>query len=287
MNLGKHFSENKSMTNFRLVRKSFGYVYLMIFLCFVSVSNALAWDPIRDLTGKRIKDHLKSAERDLKNLPKSWGSCVARPDRCAKKEMRRLGYRVLWPVIERYKHHLFNQGNGRWRRLPPHLIQGVQRFYSVNLNGVKYATNINTIHGQAITWENSIFFPREIDLSRRNDLHWMLHELEHTVHYQRKGGYKGLIGQYGLKAIGKMIERGTFSPHDHIDLERSAQRKANNIINEAERAMQRGIVNQIPPPRLGQICRARFGWCHLPQPGPIGFQCFCQANNGRDYGFIN
>ena len=256
----------------------------VFFLCLFS-QNSHAWDPIRDITGKRLDQHFKSAIKDLKNAPSSWGRCISNPGACAEKEFRRIPYRAVWPIIERYKAHLFNQAQNRWNVLPPQLIQSVQPYYSVDLRNVRFATNINTVHGSAITWDNFIFFPRHVNLSNRGDLRWMLHELEHAVQYQRRGGYRALIGEYALKAMGKIIERGTFNPHDYIDLERAADAKANQLIgiasvNTNRQAFRPGNSRYFRPSGFAQICATVLGYCFMGQPISVGSQCLCPTQFG-------
>lgn len=194
---------------------------------------ASAWDPVRDLTGKRADEHARGAARDLKNLPRSVRDCARNFGACVDKNAKRLVYAAFWPVIERYKAHLFNQGKGRWQTLPESLIAAAQQHYpEINLRGVRYATGVDTVHGQAITWNDAIFFPRNVDVNAYDDLRLMLHELEHVVQYRRRGGDQAFISEYVLKAPGKVIERGSFSVHDHMDLERAADAKASRLVDD-------------------------------------------------------
>jgi Domain of unknown function (DUF4157) len=244
---------------------------------------ANAWDPWKDITGKRLKDTVRQWGRDIRNAPGSVTRCVSNLDDCAEEQIRRIPYTAIWPIIERYKQHLFNQANGRYRNLPENLIVSLQPHYpQFNLRSVVYAENINTVHGRAITWENRIFFPYSINLNDRNNLWTMLHELEHVVQYNLKGGYQGLISQYILKAGGKIIERQTFDPHDFIDMERAADSKANILIGLASSVMQQnrdGFPGNPPvaiqPRALGVTCTTYRGVCAAP-PSPFGSGCSCR-----------
>lgn len=190
-------------------------------------SPAAAWDPIKQLTGSRLDEHIARIPKDIENIPRSWGNCARAPGHCVRETIEELPARSARPVLNRYKAHLFDQARSRWQRLPESFVQAAQRFYAVDLRRVRFATGIDTVHGQAITWGNEIFFPQHrLDLSgSRSDVELMLHELEHVVQYNRRGVDR-FLSEYALKAVGKLIQRGSFNVHDHIDIERAADRKA-------------------------------------------------------------
>lgn len=208
-----------------------------------STAPVLAWDPVKDLTGKRLDQHLNHGARELGNAPESWARCAGRLGRCIPETLERLPstFSPAAPIVERYKQHLFNQANGRWQTLPFDFINAAQRFYpGIDLHRVRYAEGINTLHGQAITWHYHIFFPDVIDLATENDFELMLHELEHVVQYDQRGGEREFISEYILKVPGKVIERGSFNVHDHIDIERAAIRKAENIFSQVWAQVEQG-----------------------------------------------
>lgn len=121
---------------------------------------------------------------------------------------------------------------GKWRTLPPELQQLLQKHYNVDLSSVRYAVSIDTKHGQAITLENEIFFPRDINLKDTGDLKWMLHELEHVRQYKVHGGLEPFIIKYFVNAGLEIGRHGSFNIHDNINLEREADDKANSIIDQ-------------------------------------------------------
>jgi hypothetical protein len=189
-----------------------------------------AWDPIKDLTGKRADEHIGHIVNELRNAPENHLNCIRDIVRCSEETIKRIPYMYLAPVVERYKQHLFNQGEGRWQKLPPYFVLTVQRHYpGINLDNVRYATNVNTLHGKHITWHNHIFFVTDIDLTRDSDVTLMLHELEHVLQYERRGGEQPFVGEYVLKSVGKVIQTGSFDVHDYLDLEREAETKAVSI----------------------------------------------------------
>ncbi|MFC7516524.1 hypothetical protein ACFQUU_16045 [Herbaspirillum sp. GCM10030257] len=199
----------------------------------LSPMAASAWDPIKDLTGKRLDEHVNHVLKEIGNAPESWARCISDIGNCADDLVKRIPYLYLAPVVERYKQHLFNQGEGRWQRFPPYIVLAIQRHYpEINVDGIRYATNVNTLHGKHITWHNHIFFVSDIDFSRPEDVWTVLHELEHTVQYQRRGGEQPFLSEYVLKSAGKVIQTGSFNVHDYIDIEGAANNKANLIVGE-------------------------------------------------------
>lgn len=103
---------------------------------------------------------------------------------------------------------------------------------------VKFATDINTVHGQAITIENQIFFPREIDLENKDDLWWMLHELTHVKQYLDIGGFEKFMLEYLVQGGAEMIKHKSFDIHDLIPLEEKADQKADTIIEQVYKAFK-------------------------------------------------
>ena len=213
---------------------------------FAHERTAYAWDPIEDLTGQRLDQHIDQgveiltgrepdeirdqALEDLENLPESWSNCLSRPSQCAEEQIRRIPYYAIWPIIERYRAHLFRQADGRWRRIPEDIIVAAQRYYEVSLNDVYYAENIDTIHGAAVAWHNSLFFPRSVDFYEWSDLRWLLHELEHVVQYERRGGEQEFLSEYVMRIPLEIIENQTFDVHRFHNLEEDAINKANSIL---------------------------------------------------------
>lgn len=186
---------------------------------------------IEAITGKSYEDIIKRAIKDIENAPKSWGNCVSDIAECSDKEARRILYRTLWPVIERYKAHLEKSAKHKWRKLSPTFIQEFSGYYpSLNLSNIRYADKIDTLHGQAITWGNHIYFPTTLNLDSPGHLQWMLHEIQHSVQYQGRGGYKEFLGEYIWKAFGKVLENGHFDVHDFIGPERAAASTASRIM---------------------------------------------------------
>lgn len=96
---------------------------------------------------------------------------------------------------------------------------------------MRYAEEIDTVHGQSITIGDEIFIADTVDLSTQAGQKHMLHELEHVQQYRRKGGVDAFLSEYLLHGAGKIVEQRSLSIHDNINMERDAIAKANNVID--------------------------------------------------------
>ncbi len=111
-----------------------------------------------------------------------------------------------------------------WETLPRDLVNILREHYAIDFSRIRYATRIDTEHGQAITLDHDIFFPSKINLKDYSDLHWMLHELEHVRQFEVSPGFETFLVRYGLDGL---MHRGR---HDDMTLEKEADDKANSII---------------------------------------------------------
>jgi hypothetical protein len=150
---------------------------------------------------------------------------------CPAQILATIGYDTVRPILENYIAYLRKQA---WSNLYPidgSIIGAMQRFYSVDLHAVRYATNINTIHGANITIGNTIYFTRNMNFGDRNDEWTLSHELEHVVQYANRGGVQPFLAEYVLKAGGSILRGGnSIYMHDNIDLESAANAKANQVM---------------------------------------------------------
>lgn len=114
--------------------------------------------------------------------------------------------------------------------LPGWFVAAAQPYFpDVDLAGVRYAEGIQTVHGKHITWGPSIFFTGPLDLGRREDLHMMLHELEHVRQYQEAGGEEPFLTRYLTDSVKAVVESGTIDVHGQLELERAAQAAADGL----------------------------------------------------------
>jgi|GEM_PF-5573169 len=152
------------------------------------------------------------------------------------------------PLVREYTAYLEFQGNQKgWKQLPIDHRVILQPHYKVSLPSIRYAENIDTVHGQAITIGNKIYFPGTIDVYDKAGLHLMMHELEHTVQYQTLGGVTPFLIKYlvldsclapGYEKVNKrdgQNEREVvhFDVHDCRQIEKDAEAKANNLFEIA------------------------------------------------------
>jgi hypothetical protein len=220
--------------------------------------------------------------------------CVSDLAACPGQILSQIGYQTIRPIIENYIGFLQNQVGKNVQSLDEDFIADVQAFYPLDLHNVRYATNINTIHGASITIGNMIYCTHDIDLTDDDDAALAYHELQHVVQYARKGSVDSFMTEYVLNAGGSILRGGnSVDIHDNIGLEREAINKATEVAAGVASAS-----NQTPPsfpqqgsfpqqPALGNICRIPFGGCVLPGAGPIGMGCFCGTPNGPINGIVS
>lgn len=157
--------------------------------------------------------------------------CLRKPLECPATVVERLTAQQLLQVLQPYLASLQLQANGKWQALDQDFISLYQTHFSTDLRLVRYATNIDTGHGQAITIGNEVYFPDEFELAGRQAHELMFHELEHVVQYTNRGGVDRFLLEYIAKAAGKIMSTGTLDVHDIIDIESSAITKGNQLVN--------------------------------------------------------
>jgi hypothetical protein len=177
-------------------------------------AHCRAWHPHHCTIQEVVDDVGKTVDR--------WGLAAVSPK--------------LIPVSG-YLEFLLQQGNGRWQRLPDDFKTCYREHYGFNLDDVRFATNVNTIHGQGITVDTQIYFPRDINLSDRSDRHWMLHELEHVRQYQVVGGVSAFLVKYAVQGGIEVGRNGSINIHDNIRLEREADSKADRILDACSKTV--------------------------------------------------
>ena len=153
--------------------------------------------------------------------------CLQDLSKCPENVLKGSVATAVWPVIWQYKQGLLNQAQGRWQALPEDFISEFGGDYpEIDLHQIRFATGINTVHGQAITFSNLIFIPWNISLDTRSGRQLLLHELEHSVQYRLKGGEAPFLSEYIMHAAGQIVGCGCVNVHDSIGIERSAISKA-------------------------------------------------------------
>ena len=184
--------------------------------------------------------------------------CLANLSQCPVNILARLGYESIRPIADNYIRFLQQQAGSNVYPLDEASINAIQHpaIYSVNLHAVRYATNINTIHGANITIGNTIYFVRNMNSGDPNDAWVLAHELEHVVQYANRGGVEPFLAEYVLKAGGSILRGGnSIDIHNNIDLENAANAKANQVMA----AIGASANATPPPPQGGSTCQTNYG----------------------------
>jgi hypothetical protein len=157
--------------------------------------------------------------------------CINDLAKCPQQLVARASYEIARPIVDTYIISLRNQvRSGGYHHLPDDFISDVSTYYSVNLNEVRYAENINTVHGQNMTLGNDIFLTQAMDWSSMRDRQLIYHELEHVVQYHNKGGIEPFLAEYIAHSFGQIIASRSVNIHDSIDIERAAINKADYVV---------------------------------------------------------
>jgi hypothetical protein len=169
------------------------------------------------------------ADNDVRLL----NACINDLPKCPENVIKRLPAHALLNIIEAYKATLFAQASNKWQKLPGWFISEFGPAYpNIDLARVRFATGINTKHGNAITFAYNIFFPSAVDLDERDGKEWMLHELTHTRQYEDKGGEEAFLSEYILHAAGNVLSKGSINIHDDISIEQDAITNARTLVNK-------------------------------------------------------
>ncbi len=229
-------------------------------------------------------------------VPINVQQCIANLSACPAQIIATIGYQTVKPIVDHYIGFLQNQAGNNVYGLDQSVINRIQSFYSVDLHNVRFAININTIHGSNITIGNTIYFVKAMDFNDVNDAWTLYHELEHVGQYAQRGGVEPFLSEYVLKAGGSVLRGGnSIDIHDNIDLEGAANAKANQIASSGPSPVtypggpppQPPGPSGIPPvPPMGSVCRTPVMVCMLPMAGPQGISCFCGTPYGPSNGVV-
>jgi uncharacterized membrane protein len=190
-------------------------------ITFTTPSHAGCW---KDMFGNKICDPfggtentpIEDIDRELSNFEKTVRSYLQQG--------------LVPPIIREYFTYLDTQA--RYKQIPSDIRRILTKKYpGVSINSIRYAENVDTVHGQAITVGYKIYFPSSVDFSNDNDLHWLLHEIEHVSQYQAHGGVEPFLIKYLVNGAIEIGRNGSIDIHDAINLERDAENKANSILD--------------------------------------------------------
>jgi len=224
--------------------------------------------------------------------------CIENMSSCPGQIMGRMTYQMVRPIVDGYIGYLNSQVGNNVSSFDADFIAAIQRYYSIDIRNVRYATGINTLHGMNITIGNMIYFVDDMDFSDPDDAQTAYHELEHVVQYANRGGVEPFLAEYILKAGGSILQGGnSINIHNNIDLEQAAIRKA-SLVSAAVAANGGAQVAQpvegppLPPPvspgpmSVGNICRTPITACPLFTFLPVNLNCWCPTPGGPSVGGV-
>lgn len=173
--------------------------------------------------GEESKRAVNNLARELGKTPAAIQECMNDVPKCANEIISA----PLALPVQAYIDGLYRQSEGKTRSFSPEFVALAQPYYSVDLRGITYADDINTGSGMSVSFCDRIFFVGHGNLWQdKNELHHVLHELEHTVQCQRRGK-RTYLAEYVLKASLDVVKTGQFKVHDVHDFEVAAEAKAN------------------------------------------------------------
>ena len=200
--------------------------------------------------------------------------------------LTQVGYMQIKPVVDSYIAYLQNQAGNNVFAFDDNFINRIQRFYPFDLHSIRYATGINTVHGQNITIWHTIHFTGSPDLTNPFDAALAYHELEHVAQYNAKGSVDAFMAQYILQSSGSILHGGnSVDIHNNIGLEQDAINKASQVSNALAQGNGGGPFGNVQPimpmqPQMGRVCHTPFGACLLPVFGQVGVSCYCGTPRG-------
>lgn len=191
--------------------------------------------------GEESKRAINNLATELKKTPEAIQSCLNNVPQCANEI-------VSAPValaVQAYIEGLYRQSEGRTYSFSPEFMALTQPYFSVDLRGITWANDIDTGTGMSVSYCDRIFFAGHGNLWQDpNELHHVLHELEHTVQCQRRGK-RTYLAEYVLKAGLDVVKTGRFNVHDMHDYEVAAEAKSNQLTSLLWNKIQSRTV-QIP-----------------------------------------
>ena len=186
--------------------------------------------PKYDGPGARIAESLKptigAVAEEARKTPQAIANCIGNVGTC----VRDVVASPAAAAIQLYMDGLDKQSVGKSGPMSAELIALAQPYYSIDLNGITSAQGIDTGHGQTVAYCDRIFYaPKSINVwGKYEDLHLVLHELEHNVQCQKRGK-PTYLAEYILKGALDIIRSGQLNVHDMHDYEVAAEAKADHV----------------------------------------------------------
>jgi len=127
--------------------------------------------------------------------------------------------------VEGYVQYLKSQNKHR-ERLPPLFKEGFQKDFSFDIDDIWYAERVETLTGQAVTIDRTIYYPGKVPVKGHDFVKSILHELIHVKQQEKYGQLFFEI--YGAQAFLSTISaplKGKVSIttiHDDVGMEKEA-----------------------------------------------------------------
>jgi len=162
---------------------------------------------------------------------------------------------VYEAVIKPYILVMRTKGAGNKKSLSTELktaLKAASVFPSVvNLDNIRYYVNTwnHGGSGNAVTFDDEMFYNANPTFETCRELHWLLHEMTHTLQCKRVGGMVGftrrVLGGYSKSALKEFIRNGgrgfdVDKWHDDVHIETEADCYADKYIKEFLKQMNAG-----------------------------------------------
>lgn len=230
--------------------------------------------------GEALKPTIGAVAEEVRKSPQAVANCIGNVGTC----VRDVVASPAAALIMAYMDGLDKRSIGKSGPMSAELIALAQPYYSVDLRGITSAQGIDTGHGQTVAYCDRIFYaPESINVwGKQEDLHLVLHELEHTVQCQRRGK-QTYLAEYILKGGLDIIKSGQFDVHDMHDYEVAAEAKADQVTPIIWRQIQQhmatggasgssaagsstaaGSGNSLNQQQWLSYCQTQWGVCAIP-----------------------
>jgi len=251
--------------------------------------------------GEELKPTIGAVAEEVRKSPQAIANCIGNVGTC----IRDVVASPAAALIMVYMDGLDKQSVGKSGPMSAELIALAQPYYSVDLNGITSAQGIDTGHGQTVAYCDRIFYaPKNINVwEKKEDLHLVLHELEHTVQCQRRGK-QTYLAEYILKGGLDIIKSGHFDVHDMHDYEVAAEAKADQVTpiiwqqirqrmatgwsrgsSTAGSSTVGGSNSPVNQQQWLNFCQTQWGVCAIPPViGYRGTACSCSTQTERHPG---
>jgi hypothetical protein len=155
-----------------------------------------------------LKPTVGAVVEEARKSPQAIANCIGNVGTC----VRDVVASPAAAAIQIYMDGLDKQSVGKSGPMSAQLIALAQPYYSIDLNGITAAQGIDTGHGQTVAYCDRIFYaPKSIDVwGKYEDLHLVLHELEHNVQCQRRGK-QTYLAEYILKGALDTLKAGNWT----------------------------------------------------------------------------